>query len=211
MDSQAPAAAPVPKKSGLGKKILIGLLLLIIVFVIVVAIQPADFRIARSKKINAPPAAVFPHVNDFHKWNEWSPWAKLDPAMKTTYEGAPEGEGAIYRWKGNGDVGEGVMTITESRPNELIKLNLEFVQPFAASNLAEFKFQPDGNQTEVTWSMTGKKNFMMKAVHLFMNMDKLVGGDFEKGLSQLDAAVTAGPAAENPRAAEPAGKSDKGK
>src|SRR4051812_12387080 len=110
--------------------ILIGLLLLIVVFVAVVAMQPAEFRLTRSKKIAAPASAVFPHVNDFHQWNEWSPWAKLDPEMKTTYEGAPNGTGAVYRWIGNKKVGEGVMTITESRPNDLIRIDLQFLKPF---------------------------------------------------------------------------------
>src|SRR3954471_23937316 len=108
--------------------ILIGLLLLIVVFVAVVAMQPAEFLLTRSKKIAAPAATVFPHVNDFHQWNEWSPWAKLDPSMKTTYEGAPEGKGAIYRWNGNNEVGEGMMTITDSQPNESVKMNLEFLK-----------------------------------------------------------------------------------
>jgi hypothetical protein len=203
--SSQPGSAAAPRKKSLLKRIVAGLMIVLIIFFGIVSMQPAEFKIERTRKINATSAAVFPHVNDFHQWNEWSPWAKIDPSMETKYEGAPEGEGAIYRWKGNNEVGEGVMTITKSRPNELIDLNLEFVKPFAASNVAEFTFKPDGNQTDVTWTMTGHKNFMMKAVHLFMNMDKLVGSDFEKGLSQLDAVVT-GPAAEKPPTAEPAAK-----
>lgn len=175
------------------KKILIGLAVIIIVFVIVVATRPADFRIVRSATIAAPPETVFALVNDFHKWDAWSPWAKLDPAMKQTYEGAPAGTGALYHWVGNKDVGEGSMTLTESRTNELIRIKLEFIAPFAAVNTTEFTFKPAGNQTAVEWSMTGANNFMAKAFGLFMNMDKMVGGDFEKGLAQLKSVAEAAP------------------
>ena len=94
-----------------------------------------------------PPAAVFAQVNDFHKWEAWNPWGKIDPAMKQAYEGAPAGTGAIYTWAGNKEVGEGRMTITESRPSDLIRVKLEFFKPFAATNTAEFTFKPEGNQT----------------------------------------------------------------
>lgn len=167
------------------KKILIALAVIVIVFVIVVALQPAGFRIVRSTTIAAPAPKVFEQVNDFHKWDGWSPWAKLDPAMKTTFDGAPAGTGAIYSWSGNNDVGEGRMTLTESRPNELVQIKLEFIKPFAATNTTEFTFKPEADKTMVTWSMFGTNNFMAKAFGLFMNMDKMVGGDFEKGLAQL--------------------------
>jgi len=147
----------------------------------------------RSKSINAPAARVFDPVNDFHKWDSWSPWARLDPAMKKSHEGAPAGVGAAYSWSGNDQVGEGRMTMIESRPNEVIRIKLEFLKPFAATNTAEFSFKADGNQTTVTWSMFGTNNFMAKAFGLFMNMDRLVGGDFEKGLAHLKTvAETAG-------------------
>jgi len=167
------------------KKIFIGIAAVIVVFVIVVAMQPANFRVTRSATIGAPPATVFAQVNDFHKWDAWSPWAKLDPAMKQTHEGHTEGTGAIYSWVGNKDVCEGRMTITESKPNELIRIKLEFIKPFAAVNTTEFTFKGDTNQTTVNWDMTGEKNFISKAFCLFMSMDKMVGGDFEKGLAQL--------------------------
>ncbi len=167
------------------KKILIGIAGIILVFLVVVALQPAAFRITRSTTIAAPPEVVFAQVNDFHKWDAWSPWAKLDPAMKQTYEGTPSGVGAIYSWVGNQDVGEGRMTITASRPSELVGIKLEFLKPFAQVNDTEFALKPDGNQTAVTWSMTGTNNFMAKAFGLFMNLDKMVGGDFEKGLAQM--------------------------
>jgi Polyketide cyclase / dehydrase and lipid transport len=167
------------------KIVLITLAVILVVLAVIIALQPADFRVARSTAISAPPPAVFAQVNDFHKWEAWNPWGKIDPAMKQAYEGAPVGPGASYTWAGNNEVGEGRMTITESRPNELIRVKLEFFKPFAATNTAEFTFKPEGNQTAVTWSMFGEKNFMAKAVHLFMNMDKMIGGQFEKGLASL--------------------------
>jgi hypothetical protein len=171
------------------KKILIAIGAIVVVFLIVVALQPAEFRVVRSASMSAPPPAVFEQVNDLHKWAAWSPWEKLDPALKRTYEGPAAGTGAIYRWVGNNKVGEGSMTITESRPSDLIRIKLEFLQPFASTADTEFTFKPEGNQTEVTWSMAGKNNFMAKAMCLFMNMDKMVGGQFEQGLAQMKSLV----------------------
>lgn len=175
------------------KKILIGLAVIVAVFIGVVAMQPSEFHIARTATISAPTPAIFAQVNDFRKWEAWSPYEKRDPAMKKSYEGATSGTGAIYSWAGNNDVGEGSTTILESRPNELITIKLEFVRPFAATNTAEFTFEPAGDQTVVTWSLTGKNNFISKAICLFINMDKMVGGDFEKGLAQLKSVVEAAP------------------
>ena len=167
------------------KKILVGLAVVVVVFAFVVALQPSDFRIVRSATIPGPPAAVFSQVNEFHKWEAWSPWAKKDPTAKNSFEGAPSGTGAVFSWAGNREVGEGRMTLTESRQPELIRIRLEFVKPFAATNIAEFTFKPEGNQTVVTWSMSGKNNFIARAFCLFVNMDKMVGGEFEKGLENL--------------------------
>jgi hypothetical protein len=174
-------------------KILVGLAIIVVVLVVIVVMQPADFRVTRSATMTAPPATVFAQVNDFHNWQAWSPWAKLDPAMKQTYEGPPAGTGAVYSWVGNKEVGEGRMTLTESRPSDLVRINLEFLKPFAATNTTEFTFEPKGDQTLVTWSMTGKNTFMTKAMHLVMNMDKLVGRDFEKGLAQMKTVVESTP------------------
>ena len=175
------------------KKVILGLLGLIIavivVFCVVVSMQPGDFKITRSATFNAPPDKVFEQVNDFHKWEAWSPWAKLDPNMKTTYSGAASGAGASYAWVGNSDVGEGKMTITDSHPTDDIKIDLDFIAPFAAKNVTEFTFKPDGDKTAVTWTITGKNNFIAKAFGMFVNMDKLIGGDFEKGLSQMKPVV----------------------
>jgi len=173
------------------KIILIAIPAVIVVFLIVVAFQPSDFRIVRSTSIAASPEAVFPQVNDFHKWEAWSPWAKLDPAMKQTYDGATAGRGAGYYWVGNKKVGEGRMTIIESSPNQMIRIKLEFFKPFAAVNTTEFTFTPQGNQTAIIWSMTGTNNFMAKAFCLFMNMDRMVGGDFEKGLARMKSVAEA--------------------
>lgn len=161
----------------------------VVVFCCVVAMQPADFTIVRTTTINATPDKIFEQVNDFHKWEAWSPWAKIDPAMKTTYSGPQAGPGSTYAWVGNNDVGEGKMAITASHPNEHIAIDLEFIKPFAAKNITEFTFKPDGEKTSVTWTMTGKNNFISKAFNLVMNMDKLVGGDFEKGLAQIRSVV----------------------
>lgn len=165
--------------------ILIGLVVLLLVFVLVVARQPGHFQVTRSIHISAPPEVVFAQVNELRKWEAWSPWAKLDPAMKLTYDGPASGVGAISAWCGNSKVGEGRNTIVESRAPELIRLRLEFLRPFKCTNDVEFTFRFDGRHTVVTWGMTGKNNFMAKAFGLVMNMDKMVGGDFEKGLAAL--------------------------
>ena len=182
-----------PEKDTMLKKILIAVAVIIVVLAVIVALQPSEFRVARSATISAPAPAVFAQVNDFHKWEAWNPWGKIDPAMKQSYEGAPAGTGAIYTWAGNNEVGEGRMTIIESRPSELIRVKLEFFKPFAATNTAEFTFKPEANQTVVTWSMFGENNFMAKAIHLFINMDKMIGGQFEKGLASMKSIVEALP------------------
>jgi len=173
--------------------IFLGVAVLILLLVILVAMQPGDFRVVRSASMGAPPADVFAQVNDLHKWEAWSPWAKIDPAMKQTYDGQPAGSGAIYSWNGNSQVGEGRMTITESRPSDLVRIKLEFMRPFAGTNDVEFTFKPEGNETVVTWSMAGTKNFILKAFGLFMSMDKMVGGMFEQGLAQMKTVVEAKP------------------
>ena len=171
------------------KKIGIVLALILAGAAVFVATRPADFRIVRSRTVAAPPDVVQAYVNDFHKWPEWSPWEKLDPAMKRDYSGAPAGTGAAYHWSGNNDVGEGHMTITDSRPAQSVTIRLEFLKPFAATNTTQFDFAPSGSGTNVTWAMNGHNNFMAKAFSAFMDMDKMVGSDFEKGLAGLDVAT----------------------
>ncbi len=170
---------------------LAAIVVVLVVFLAIVALLPSEFRVVRSGNIAAPATDVFAQVNDFHKWQAWSPWAKLDPTAKNTYAGAPAGKGAIFSWAGDRNVGEGSMTLLESRPNDLISIKLEFRKPFKATNTAEFSFKPDGNQTRVTWSMSGRKNFIVKAFSLFMSMDKMVGAQFEQGLANMKSVVEA--------------------
>ena len=171
--------------------ILITIAVTLVVLVIIVAQRPSEFHVMRSATMSAPPPVVFAQVNDFHKWEAWSPWAKTDPACKYTYVGSPAGVGAIFSWAGNKKVGEGRMTILENRPGEFIRINLEFLKPFNATNTAEFTFKAEGGQTVVTWTMLGKNNFLFKAFSLFMDCDKMVGRDFEKGLAAMKSAAEA--------------------
>ncbi|HWM43686.1 MAG TPA: SRPBCC family protein [Burkholderiales bacterium] len=171
------------------KWILAAVATVVVVFLIVVALQPSDFKVERSATLRAPAPAAFAQVNDFNNWRAWSPWEKIDPALKRQYEGPKAGAGAVYAWQGNKDVGEGRMTITESRPGELVRIKLEFFKPFAATNTAEFSFKPTGDSTAVTWSMSGQNNFLSKAICLFVDMDKMVGGMFEQGLAQMKTVV----------------------
>jgi uncharacterized protein YndB with AHSA1/START domain len=166
------------------EKTLIGLALIVAVVVVVVVLQPAEYTVTRRATIAAPPAAVFAKVNDLHEFQTWNPFA-VDPAAKNTFEGASAGTGAVLAWSGNAEVGEGRMTITESRPNELIRVRLDFVRPFASTAVAEFTFTPEGGMTSVTWSMTGRKNFVAKTIGLVMSMDRMIGGRFEQGLARL--------------------------
>ena len=165
--------------------ILLALAFIAILFIVVIAGQPDEFKVVRSAKISAPPEKIFPHVDDLHEWKAWSPWAKLDPNAKSSFDGAAAGVGAAMSWDGNKKIGAGKMTITESRPGELIRIRLEFIRPFQATNTAEFTFKPCGNQTLLTWSMSGQNNFGGKIFGLFMNCDKMVGSDFEKGLAAM--------------------------
>ena len=169
--------------------ILAGVAAALTLLAVVVATRTADFRIERSATIDAPPETVFDQVNDFHNWDGWSPWAKLDPNMAVTYSGPPAGAGAGYAWDGKGQVGRGRMTITDSRPGERVAIDLRFEKPFRAVNPTEFTFTPEARGTRVRWVMTGQKNFLMKAAHLLMNVEKTVGRDFEKGLAAMQAVV----------------------
>jgi Polyketide cyclase / dehydrase and lipid transport len=167
------------------KKILIGLLIVLVALVIVIAMQPNSFSISRKGVISAPALVIFEQVNNFHKWEAWSPWDKMDPNMKRVFSGPESGKGSAYAWDGNDKVGTGSMTLTESKPGELIQIKLEFKKPFEAVNDTEFRFAQEGDKTVVTWTMSGTNNFVSKAFSLFMNIDKMVGQDFEKGLASL--------------------------
>ena len=170
-------------------KVLVGLGLLVAVLVVVVATRPAAFRIARSITIDGPPDRAFSLVNDFHEGPVWSPYEKLDPAMKKSFEGPRSGTGAVYGWAGNDKVGTGRMTIEKSVSPSLVSLRLEFIKPFTATNQGTFAFVREGKKTKVTWAMEGRYSFMSKAFSLVMNMDKLVGTDFERGLAAMKVAA----------------------
>lgn len=167
------------------KRIFLGVAAVVALFAVYVALLPSTFRVERSAIVVAPPTTVFAEVNDLHSWQAWSPWAKLDPAAKVTFEGTPAGEGAVFRWAGNDEIGEGSMTVLESKPDEHIKIRVDFVKPWTGSSNSEFTFKPDGPRTVVTWATFGEHGFIEKAVCLFMNMDKTLGGEFEKGLASL--------------------------
>lgn len=188
--TQAPRAC-CRGKSSMFKKILLTLSILVLVLLAVVAVQPSEFRVERSISISAPPSAAFELVNDFHHWEIWSPWLEADPQAQVTFEGPSLGEGAVYRWAGNRQVGEGSATIVESRPNERIEIKLEFLKPFANTCTAEFNFQPHDGQTEATWSMSGHNDFLAKAIHLVIDMDEMIGGQFAKGLAKMKSAAEA--------------------
>lgn len=167
--------------------ILIVLAVLLVLFAVVAALRPADFRISRSTSIAAPPSALFGQINDLREFHNWNPWAKIDPAAVTTFEGPSAGVGSSMHWRGNREVGEGLMTITECRPDELVRCKMAFKKPFQANHIAEFTFKPEGSRTVMTWSMSGTNGFFFRAMCLLMNCDKMIGSQFEKGLANLKA------------------------
>ena len=150
------------------------------------ASRPNTFRIVRATVIKAPPEKIAAQIEDFHHWGAWSPWEKLDPAMARTYGGPASGVGATYAWDSKGQAGVGDMKITDVTPSR-VALDLNFVKPFPARNKVVFTLEPEGDATRVTWSMEGTSPFMHKLMGVIFNMDKLVGGDFEKGLASLKA------------------------
>ncbi|HJS38682.1 MAG TPA: SRPBCC family protein [Burkholderiales bacterium] len=166
-------------------KVLIGVAVVVVALAAYVASQPSEFSVSRTATFAVPAPTVFAQVNELRKWKAWSPWAKKDPNAKESYEGPAAGTGAIMSWAGNNEVGEGRMTIVESRPAELVRFKLEFFKPFAATNTAAFEFRPEGQGTRVTWTMNGRNNFIGKAMCLVFDMDKMVGGDFEQGLAGI--------------------------
>jgi hypothetical protein len=171
------------------KKILLGLVIIATVLVALALTRPDTFEVRRTIVINAPPARNTGYLNDFHQWAAWSPWERLDPAMRRTYSGPPRGQGAVYAWSGNDEVGEGRMEIVDDGAPMRIVIQLDFVTPFAARNQTVFELAPQGGATQVTWTMSGRTPFISKLVGLFVSMDDMIGGDFDKGLRQLKAAA----------------------
>lgn len=163
----------------------LGLLGALAVFSVVVATRPSGFHVERSASVPAPPEVVFPLIDDLRRWAEWSPWEKLDPGMKREYAGPPSGVGASYEWIGNEDVGRGSMRITESQVPSRVAIALEFKEPWQATNTTLFSIAPGPGGSTVTWGMDGESNFVFKAMSMFMDMDSLVGKDFEEGLANL--------------------------
>lgn len=159
---------------------------LLIAVLIFAATRPDSFRIERSRVINAPPETIFGHINRLPAWRDWSPWENKDPAMQRTLTGPESGVGSAYAWKGNKEVGEGRMEIIESVPVSRVRLKLDFISPFEAHNQVEFTLTPTDGGTQVVWVMSGPSPFMSRLMGLFMDMDSLVGKDFEAGLAALD-------------------------
>src|SRR6266513_2520241 len=149
------------------------------------ATKPDTFRVQRGATIKAPPEKIFPLLNDFQRWEAWSPWEKKDPAMKRTFSAVTSGKGAQYAWEGNKEVGQGRMEIAESVPASKLAIKLDFAKPFEAHNTVEFTLEPKGDSTGVTWAMRGETPYLAKIVHVFIDMDKMVGKDFEAGLANL--------------------------
>ncbi len=171
------------------KKIAIVVAVLIAALLVFAATRPDTFRVQRAASIKAPPEKVFALLNDFQRWEAWSPWEKKDPAMKRTFSVVTSGKGAQYAWEGNKDVGQGRMEIADSVPPSKVAIKLDFVKPFEAHNTIEFTLEPKGEATNVTWAMQGDTPYLAKIVHVFLDMDKMVGKDFEAGLANLRAAA----------------------
>lgn len=182
------------KTKSKAKKIGIGVAAVIAVLLVVIATRPDTYHVERSKTISASPDAIYGHVADFRKWNAWSPWEKLDPAMKKTYGGTQGAVGATYAWVGNDEAGTGDMTIASAEPGKHVEIDLHFIKPFEDRSKTRFKFEPEGKDTKVTWYMDGNNNFISKAMCLFMDMDKMIGKDFEKGLDSMKQVAEAAPA-----------------
>ena len=157
--------------------------------VVAAAMRPDSFTVQRSAQIRARPDAIYPLIADFRQWSLWSPWEKLDPDMKRTHSGSPSGTGAVYAWEGSSKVGAGRMEIRDVAPPSKVVIQLDFIKPFEGHNVTEFALAPRGDATDVQWTMRGPATFAMRLMGLFKNMDAMIGGDFERGLANLKAAV----------------------
>jgi uncharacterized protein YndB with AHSA1/START domain len=157
----------------------------IAVVLILAAGKPDTFRVERAAAIGAPPEKIFDLIDDFHRWQSWSPWEGRDPAMRRSYGGAERGKGAVYAWDGNRNIGSGRMEIVDAATPSRIVIRLDFLKPFEAHNIAEFTLTPHGGGTTIIWAMHGPAPLMFRVMHMFMNMDRMVGKDFEAGLANL--------------------------
>lgn len=155
----------------------------------IAAMRPDTFRVERTASIKAPPEKIYAFINDFRKWQAWSPYEKKDPAMTRKMSGAESGKGAVYQWEGNGNVGAGRMEIADVSPPSQITIKLDFSKPLEGHNIAEFILEPKGDATNVTWAMHGQSPFIGKLIGLFLSMDTMIGKDFETGLANLKSAA----------------------
>jgi carbon monoxide dehydrogenase subunit G len=167
------------------KTIAIAVAVAIAAILVYAATRPDDFRVQRATRIKAPPEKIFALINDLHRWDSWSPWEKMDPAMKRTFSGAASGKGAAYAWEGNSKVGEGRMEIADTSPPSRVIVKLDFIKPFEGHNTAEFTLEPKGDSTDVTWAMYGPSAYIAKVIGIFVSMDKMIGKEFETGLANM--------------------------
>ena len=166
-------------------KVTLVLLCLVAAILAYAAVRPDAMHVERTMSIKAPPDRIFPFIGDLRSWMSWSPWEKLDPAMERTYGGAASGRGAVYTWKGNRRVGQGRMEIIDAAQPARVTLKVHFSEPFESQNVARFTLSPQGDSTSVTWSMDGRIPYMAKLMGIFVNLDTMVGKDFETGLANL--------------------------
>jgi uncharacterized protein YndB with AHSA1/START domain len=161
------------------------LALAIAAILLLAAAKPDTFSVRRSATMNASAEKIFALISDFRQWGRWSPWETRDPGMKRSYDGAERGKGAVYAWDGNKNVGAGRMEILEAATPSKVLIKLDFIKPFEGHNTAEFTMLPQGSGTTVTWVMQGPAPFMAKLMHVFVNVDRMIGKDFEAGLANL--------------------------
>jgi polyketide cyclase/dehydrase/lipid transport protein len=169
------------------KKIALVVVVLIVAVLAYAATRPDTLHVQRAARVKASPEEIYPLISDFHRWTSWSPYEKRDPAMKRTYSGAEQGKGAVYEWEGNSEVGQGRMEITDTSDPSRVTIKLDFIKPFEGHNVAQFALVAQGGTTNVTWSMDGPTPFLGKLIGVFMNMDTMIGKDFETGLANLKA------------------------
>jgi uncharacterized protein YndB with AHSA1/START domain len=173
------------------KKVFLLLALLLVALLTIIYLQPTDYRVARTAVLAAPREKLFEYVNDQRKFNEWNPWLKLDPNSKLDYKGPAAGVGSVSSWKGDRNVGAGVSTITESKPNELVRFHMQWLEPMTGTSTVDFTFKPEADKTAVTWEMYGQNDFLGKAISLVFDCESMCGPQFEKGLAALNATASA--------------------
>ena len=171
------------------KTIGIVVVILIAAVLIFAATKPDSFSVQRATSIKAAPEKIFALLDDFHNWGVWSPWEKMDPSMKRTFNGPANGKGSVYAWEGNSKVGQGRMEITDASAPSQVTIKLDFIKPFEGHNVAEFVLEPKGDSTNVTWTMRGPSPYIAKLMSVFFSMDSMIGKDFEAGLANLKAAA----------------------